>query len=77
MKPVNQQSYNQKSPASLRPTDLPGRIITYAEATQMCRKMDVWLMRRRYGWVTGKSAFMMGTKKPLDKNSVTQDRGRK
>lgn len=74
---VNQNSYNQKTPPSLRPTDIPGRMISYAEASEMSRKLDVWLIRRRHGWVTGKSAFMLGTKKPLDKNSVTKDRGRK
>lgn len=74
---VTQHSHNQKTPPSLRPTDLPGRMISYAEATEMSRKLDVWLIRRRHGWVTGKLAFMLGTKKSLDKNPSTQDRGRK
>lgn len=77
MRPVTQQSYNQRAPTALRVADVPGRTISYAEATEMCRKLDLWMTRRRYGWVTGRSAFMLGTKKSLDKNSVTKDRGRK
>ena len=73
---VTQHSYNAKQPTALRPTDLPGRIPTYAEASEMSQKLDLWLMRRRHGWVTGKSAFMLGTKKTLDKNPSTKDRGR-
>ena len=64
---IDQHSHNRKIPPSLKTTDIPGRIPTYAEATEMCRKLDLWLMRRRHGWVTGKSAFMLGTKKPLTK----------
>ena len=64
---VTQHSYNAKQPSSLRPTDIPGRIPTYAEASEMSRKLDLWLMKRRNGWITGKSAFMLGTKKPLTK----------
>ena len=71
---ITQHTHNQKTPPSLRPTDIPGRIPTYAEASEMSRKLDLWLMRRRQGWVTGKSAFMLGTKKTLDKNPFTQDR---
>jgi len=71
---ITQHTHNQKTPPSLRPTDIPGRIPTYAEASEMSRKLDLWLMRRRQGWVTGKSAFMLGTKKTLDKNPVTKDR---
>ena len=77
MSVVTQNSYNQKQPSTLKPTDIPGRIVTYAEATEMCHKMDLYFMRKRHGWVTGRNAFMMNTKKPLDKKTVTKDRGEK
>ena len=77
MSVVTQNSYNQKQPSTLKPTDIPGRIVTYAEATEMCHKMDIYFMRKRHGWVTGRNAFMMNTKKPLDKKTVTKDRGEK
>jgi len=77
MSVVTQNSYNQKQPSTLKPTDIPGRIVTYAEATEMCHKMDIYFMRKRHGWVTGRNAFMMNTKKPLDKKTVSKDRGEK
>jgi len=78
MSVVTQNTYNQKQPSSLKPTDIPGRIVTYAEATEMCRKMDLYFIRKRHGWVTGRNAFMMNSKKKtLDKKSVSKDRGRK
>jgi hypothetical protein len=77
MSVVTQNTYNQKQPPSLKPTDIPGRIVTYAEATEMCRKMDLYFMRKRHGWVTGRNAFMMNTKKTLDKKTVSKDRGEK
>ena len=77
MSVVTQNSYNQKQPSTLKPTDSPGRIVTYAEATEMCHKMDLYFMRKRHGWVTGRNAFMMNTKKPLDKKTVSKDRGEK
>jgi hypothetical protein len=77
MSVVTQNTYNQKQPSSLKPTDIPGRIVTYAEATEMCRKMDLYFMRKRHGWVTGRNAFMMNTKKTLDKKTVSKDRGEK
>jgi hypothetical protein len=77
MSVVTQNSYNQKQPSTLKPTDIPGRIVTYAEATEMCHKMDLYFMRKRHGWVTGRNAFMMNTKKPLDKKTVSKDRGEK
>jgi len=77
MSVVTQNTYNQKQPPSLKPTDIPGRIVTYAEATEMCHKMDLYFMRKRHGWVTGRNAFMMNTKKPLDKKTVSKDRGEK
>jgi len=77
MSVVTQNTYNQKQPPSLKPTDIPGRIVTYAEATEMCRKMDLYFMRKRHGWVTGRNAFMMNTKKTLDKKTVSKDRSEK
>jgi len=75
MSVVTQNTYNQKQPSTLKPTDIPGRIVTYAEATEMCHKMDLYFMRKRQGWVTGRNAFMMNSKKSLDKKSVSKDRG--
>jgi len=70
---VTQHSFNQKQPASLRPTDIPGRIVSYAEATEMCDKMDAYFMKKRHGWVTGKNAFMMNQKRnPLTKKAFPQ-----
>lgn len=77
MSVVTQNTYNQKQPSTLKPTDIPGRIVTYAEATEMCHKMDLYFMRKRHGWVTGRNAFMMNTKKTLDKKTVSKDRGEK
>ncbi|NBV77774.1 hypothetical protein EBR66_06440 [bacterium] len=75
---VTQNSFNQKQPPSLKPTDIPGRIVTYAEATEMCARMDLYFMRKRHGWLTGRNAFMMNSrKKTLDKKTLSQDRGGK
>jgi hypothetical protein len=71
MKIVNQHSFNQKQPAALRPTELPGRIISYEEASEMSRQLDLYFMKKRNGWVTGKAAFNPPMRKKLvDKKRV-------
>jgi len=66
---VTQHSFNQKQPPALRPTDIPGRIISYEEATQMSRQLDSYFMKKRHGWVTGKAAF----NPPMRKNLLTKN----
>lgn len=63
MRPVDQRSMNARSPAALRPIEVPDNIPNYEETIRMSRKLDVYFARKGIQWSYGRQAFLFGFKK--------------